>query len=161
MRVPRSRLASLLLFVPVALLSACDDNSSGEGDENLTGVSTITRSVPNASVTGSPVAAGTGAAASGGGGKDVDLTATDNDFSRDEITIRDQESITLTFKNEGKAAHNWHLLGVTDPNGDEPRTPMVPGGEEETITFFVAQAGTYAYQCDAFPNEMRGRLVVE
>jgi plastocyanin len=161
MRVPYVRFAGLLPLAFIAILSACDGSTSGDGDENLTGVSTITRSVPNASVTGSPVAAGTGAAASGGGGKEVELIAKDNDFSRDEITIRDQESITLRFRNEGKAAHNWHLLGVTDPNGDEPRTAMTPGGSQEAITFFVAQKGTYAFQCDAFPNEMRGRLVVQ
>ncbi len=86
-------------------------------------------------------------------------------FATTELTVQAGQPVTLTFKNEavvaqGAILHNWHLLGVKDATGTEPATPLIPGGQEATVTFTLTAPGTYKFICDAHPNEMVGSLVV-
>lgn len=105
---------------------------------------------------GTPV----GAAAPAPAGAIV-IVATDNKFDRTEITIRANEPTTVTLQNRGSAIHNWHVLNVKDRDGKEITTQLLTGGQSETITFTITQRGTFDYQCDVYPVEMRGKLIVQ
>ncbi len=104
-------------------------------------------------------------ATAGGGGPapvtTVAMTATDNKFSLTEITIPVNTEITFTLDNKGQALHNWHVLNVKDKDGKDITTNLLPGGQSQTITFVVTQTGTFDYQCDVHPVEMRGKLTVQ
>jgi plastocyanin len=69
--------------------------------------------------------------------------------------------VALTLENRGSAIHSWHLLTVRDASGKEVTTKLLPGGQRETITVTIAQRGTYDFQCDVHPVEMRGKVTVQ
>jgi plastocyanin len=106
---------------------------------------------------GAPAAAVGGAAPSGG----TVIVATDNKFDKTQLTVKANEPVTLTLQNKGSAIHNWHVLNVKDKDGKEITTKLLPGGQSETITFVITQTGTFDYQCDVHPVEMRGKLTVQ
>ena len=83
--------------------------------------------------------------------------ATDNRFSENEYTIVANQQYTLNFSNNGTALHNWHVQNVPGAN---ITTALLPGGQSETISFTVAQPGSYPFLCDVHPVEMRGTLNV-
>lgn len=83
--------------------------------------------------------------------------ATDNRFSETEYTIVANQQYTMNFSNSGAALHNWHVQNVPGAN---ITTALLPGGGSETITFTVAQTGSYPFLCDVHPVEMRGTLNV-
>ncbi|MER3419432.1 MAG: hypothetical protein C4290_02425 [Chloroflexota bacterium] len=105
-----------------------------------------------------------GEAATGGAGAapvtTVVMTTTDNKFSQTEITVPVNTEITFTLDNKGQALHNWHVLNLKDKDGKDITTQLLAGGKSETIKFTVTQTGTFDFQCDAHPTEMRGKLTV-
>ncbi len=101
--------------------------------------------------------AGGGAAPAGA----IVITATDNKFDKTELTVRANQPVTLTLQNQGQAIHNWHVLNVKDKDGKDITTNLLPAGQSQTITFTIAQTGTFDYQCDVHPTEMRGKLTVQ
>src|SRR5262249_6823730 len=90
----------------------------------------------------------------------IDQVATDNKFSFTKGTILVNQQYTLNLSNKGAATHNWHLLNVTGTDGKEITTPLLAGGGSESVNFTIGQAGTYNFQCDVHPTEMRGALTV-
>jgi plastocyanin len=104
--------------------------------------------------------AATGGAATAPAGTIV-IVATDNKFDKTEIRIRANEPASITLQNRGSAIHNWHVLNVKDKDGKEITTQLLTGGQSETITFTITQRGTFDYQCDVHPVEMRGKLIVQ
>lgn len=127
--------AMVLALGAIALAAACGGGTRQE-----------TRATP----------AGGGAAPAGA----IVIVATDNKFDKTELTVRANQPVTLTLQNRGQAIHNWHVLNVKDKDGKEITTKLLSGGQSETITFTIAQTGTFDYQCDVHPTEMRGKLTV-
>lgn len=170
----RTRFTPVLLFaapvLALMLVAACgnaDEDRVGVKEfgpgvtltpRNYTPVSSATPAGTGAT-SASPVAAATGAAAASFTGRDVTIEARDNEFVQKEFQIQNQEAVRLTLQNKGSAVHNWHLIGVKDAAGNEPTTPLIPGGQETKITFTIAQPGAYTYRCDVHP-EMTGRVTV-
>lgn len=109
--------------------------------------------------TASSAAGGAGGGASGPG--NIAQTATDNKFSATTLTANANEATTVNFQNKGSAIHNFHVLGVKGADGKEPQTQLLPGGQSETLTFTIATAGTYDFQCDVHAAEMKGKLTVK
>jgi cytochrome c oxidase subunit 2 len=89
-----------------------------------------------------------------GGATPLEITATDNEFSTEEMRAAAGE-ITLELANEGSALHNFAI-----PDEDVA-TDLIPGGETATVTFTLSEPGEYEYQCDVHPTEMQGTLIVE
>lgn len=90
-----------------------------------------------------------------------DENATDNKFSVTRMGVAANQSVTVNFKNNGAALHNWHVQNVKSTNGQDITTPLLPGGQGQTVTFTIATAGTYTFICDVHPTEMKGTLVVQ
>ena len=53
------------------------------------------------------------------------------------------------------------MLDVKDKDGKDITTMLLPAGQSQTITFTIAQTGTFNYTCDVHPTEMRGKLTVQ
>jgi plastocyanin len=104
-----------------------------------------------------------GAAATAGetGGGGNTIVETDNKFDKGAFTVKANEQVTFTVENKGSAIHNWHVLVVKDKSGNDIMTKLSGGGTKETITFIIDKPGTYDYQCDVHPTEMRGKLTVQ
>jgi len=120
-----------------------------------------TEMIGNITVTPSNSAATAATAASGpAGNAEVELT-TDNKFSKTTITVEHGVSSALQVQNKGTALHNWHVLNQKNPDGSDIKTELVVGGTNATITYQLDQPGTYPFQCDVHPAEMKGNLVVK
>jgi len=81
-------------------------------------------------------------------------------FARESL-LQGLDDIALTLKNQGQAVHDWHLLDATDANGKEVKTSLLDPGKSETVDFTITKPGTYHFQCDAHPADMKGTLVVQ
>lgn len=118
-----------------------------------------------------------GMACGGGGGdaganepgsESLELSMGDNFFDQDgaqnptlELSVGSAIDIALT--NDGAAIHNMRFAGednqfnssddaVSDPD-------IVPAGQTATLKFTVPEkAGTYSYQCDFHPTDMKGTI---
>ncbi len=125
---------------------------------SFTPISSATPAGTRTPTAGGTVSPGGTAAAPAGA---IVIVATDNKFDKTEITIRANEPASITLQNRGSAIHNWHLLNVKDKDGKDITTQLLTGGQSETITFTITQRGTFDYQCDVHPTEMRGKLTVQ
>ena len=83
----------------------------------------------------------------------IEVTATDNEFSADELTASANRVVAVILRNEGGNPHN---LAVPDENVG---MPVVDGGNS-AITTFDLPPGEYEYLCEVHPS-MRGTLTVE
>ena len=100
-------------------------------------------------------------ASSDGAPRTMMVVATDNKFDPTKLTVPANQPVTVTLQNKGQAIHNWHVLNVNDATGTEVATQLLPAGQSETITFTLAVPGTYDFQCDTHPAEMKGSLTVQ
>lgn len=90
----------------------------------------------------------------GGSGEQLEITATDNEYSTQELTAAAGE-ISVELTNDGDTLHNFAI-----PDEDVA-AELISGGESTTVTFTIEEAGEYDYRCDVHPEEMQGTLVVE
>lgn len=86
---------------------------------------------------------------------------TDNKFSKTRIIVPASQPITVQVQNNGAAIHNWHVLNVKDAAGQDVTTALLNAGQSATATFTLSAPGTYDFQCDTHPAEMRGKLTVQ
>lgn len=155
----RRRIRSLAIFVlgagiVILLVGACGSTGSpGPAGGAATAPS-------NTSAT--PAAAG-GSKPETAPASETALTevATDNKFSAVSYTIMAGTPYTLTLQNKGEALHNWHILGVKGTDGKDVDSPLADGGRSVSFTFTAAKAGTYRFQCDVHPDEMKGSVTVQ
>ena len=89
------------------------------------------------------------------------IVSADNKFDTTRLTVPANQPVTVTLQNKGQAIHNWRVLTVKDADGKDIATQLLPGGQSETIRFTLAAPGTYAFQCDTHPAEMKGSLTVQ
>jgi plastocyanin len=89
------------------------------------------------------------------------VTARDNKFEPVELSTKSGGETTLFFQNKGSAIHNFRVPDAKSTDGKEIGTDLLGGGKSATIAFVIDKAGTYNYQCDTHPAEMRGRITVQ
>ena len=85
---------------------------------------------------------------------------TDDKFAVTAFKVPAGEPVSITVTNQGQATHNMHILGVQDPSGNDYKTALLTNGQSATLTFTIAQPGTYKFQCDVHPTEMFGTITV-
>ncbi len=90
----------------------------------------------------------------------ITLVARDNRFEPKAFTAPANTPIRLTLDNKGAALHNFALVGQKGPDGQEIQTRLIPGGQQDSVTFTLP-AGRYEFYCTVHPAEMRGTLTVQ
>jgi plastocyanin len=88
-------------------------------------------------------------------------TTTDDKFSKTAFISPAGQAVTLTQTNKGAAIHNWHILDTKDASGQDIATALTNPGSTSTVTFTIASAGTYKFQCDVHPTEMFGTIKIQ
>lgn len=89
------------------------------------------------------------------------ITSRDNKFDKTELTLQAGVPVTLVVVNRGAAVHNFKITNVKSAEGKEIGTALLAGGKSEKITFTIDKPGTYTFQCDPHPAEMRGKIIVK
>lgn len=91
------------------------------------------------------------------------VTATDNKFDKATLEAPPNTDVTFEFKNAGKVKHNIHFLdkagGATLATGSEGK--IIDGGQSEPISFKTPGVGSYYFQCDLHPDQMKGTFEVK
>lgn len=94
-----------------------------------------------------------------------DVIATDNKFNVTRMGAPVNQPVTVQFKNDGAALHNWHVQNVQGTNGQQviigPPPTFIAGGQGGSLTFTIATPGTYNFICDVHPVEMKGTFLVQ
>jgi plastocyanin/mono/diheme cytochrome c family protein len=90
---------------------------------------------------------------------------TDNKFSVDAIAVNAGKAATITQDNQGKALHNWEVLGpdgkvLKDDAGTTVGTALTDPGKQAKVTFTLAKPGVYTFRCQVHPTDMVGKLYV-
>jgi plastocyanin len=139
---------------PALLLGAvaCSSNSTSSSATKAPTVSGAPAAV--STVQGSPGASTAGAQA-------LAETATDNKFSNTSFDASANKPIALTLTNKGAAVHNWKLTDVKDASGKDIKTALLDPNKSETATFTIAKPGTYHFNCEVHPDEMKGTLTIK
>src|SRR5206468_1005995 len=57
--------------------------------------------------------------------------------------------------------HNFHITDIQDAGGKDIKTDLLGPGQSATLTFTIAQAGSYKFRCDVHPTEMIGTVTVQ
>lgn len=149
----RARLALLagVAALGLALLAAaCGGGGDGETDKTPAGNTTTT---------------------AGGGPVTVSWAMGDNFFEADSeknptVEVTAGASVTINLENKGTAIHNMRFAGednkynTSDDAASEPA--LFNAADKGTITFTApTKPGTYDYQCDFHPTDMKGKIVVK
>jgi plastocyanin len=124
-----------LLIALALIVAGCGDGDNGETNDNAP-----SSGVPRTTAT---------------------IVSTDNKFDTTKLTVPAGQAVTVTLQNKGQAIHNWRVLNVKDAGGTDVATQLLPGGQSETITFTLDAPGTFSFQCDTHPAEMKGSLTVQ
>jgi plastocyanin len=123
--------------------------------------------------TASPTQSGAASPSGNGGGGEVtlDISMGDNFYEYEgeknpTISLPAGAEVTINLTNDGTAIHNMRSAGddnsfntsddaVSDPD-------FVSAGQTATLEFTApSEAGTYKYQCDLHPTDMKGEFEVE
>ena len=88
-----------------------------------------------------------------------EITVEGNEFSftPSEIKVSKGEKVKITFKNSGKASHDFSVEGL------EIKTKLLSPGESEVIEFVPEEAGTFNFFCSVSGHKeagMHGTLIV-
>lgn len=80
------------------------------------------------------------------------------------LAVKAGGPITVDLTNAGSQVHNMRTVGEDgeyDSDDDAISDPdTISGGGAGTLTFSFAQPGTYAYQCEFHPDQMKGEITV-
>jgi plastocyanin len=176
MRFRQAVLRGAALMLPVVALvfvAACSSNNNESSTQTTSKTSTpaavtTSTSTPAATSTrtATPAAAASAsatAAASGSAAAEnkITIVATDNKYDKTSLTVKAGQPVTLTLENKGAAIHDWHLDGVKTPDGKDINTKLIPGGQSDTITFTIPNPGTYNFECQVHPTEMKGTITAQ
>ncbi len=143
--------------VPPAV-TASPGSAAVSGTPSTGAAATVPTQAARPENSGAATAAGT---VTGAGANTTTLTTTDNKFSQTKLTVAAGKPFQLTVTNKGSALHNFHVLNGKDDNGSEIKTDLLAAGKSAAITFTISKKGTYNFQCDVHPTEMKGTVVVQ
>lgn len=153
--------AGAILIAPAAL--ACSSNNNGSNVANHAAEpgfnATVSAETSTPGATGGSAASPAALAAAGA--QTLNEVTTDNKYSSTSLTAKPNQDIALTQTNNGQAVHNWHLLDAKDANGNDIKTALLDAGKSETIVFRIGKPGTYHFQCDVHPADMKGTLTIK
>ena len=153
------------LAVPAVLLAAAA--CGGDDDEDVNGGN------GGNGATATPAGDGNGNG-DGGGETTFDLNMHEEggnvfelgDEKNPTLAVPAGEDITINLTNEGIAIHNMRFAGEdSEYNNDDDAVsdPEVVSAGQDAVLEFTApeEPGTYPYQCDFHPTDMKGEIEVE
>lgn len=93
------------------------------------------------------------------------VVATDNRFNVTSLEAPPETDVTFTVRNDGRSPHN--LAFYTDSSASTPLVDpdsigdLLRAGDTAEVAFTTPAAGSYFFQCDFHPTEMRGTFEVK
>jgi len=140
---------------------AAPGSPAASGTPSPPGISAPTPAAGSTTGQPAPTVPGSPAANAGAGNTTLTEQTTDNKFSQTKFSVPAGKPVQMTVSNKGTAVHNWHVLNVKDANGSDIKTDLLDGGKSAQLSFTITKAGTYNFQCDVHPTEMKGTITVQ
>jgi plastocyanin len=78
-------------------------------------------------------------------------------FRPDEVSVRPGE-ITVTVSNEGPRRHTFYVRNLSDTDDLVKSDDRLVAGEQETLTFTLAEPGRYKIYCAVPGHADRGEV---
>lgn len=148
---------ALSAFLLATAAVACGGTSSGDKTSTAVAKGAASATAASTKASSSP-AGGSSSPTSGGTQKQLTITAKDFSFSADDINVSKGDTIAITFKNAGAAAHTLTFFSddayKSAIAGDD--TGSVTGGTTKTLKV-TADVGLY-YRCNIHPSQMQGEI---
>ncbi|MDD3620885.1 MAG: cupredoxin domain-containing protein [Methanofollis sp.] len=91
-----------------------------------------------------------------------DLSALDNEFNTDEISVPAGAPVIINFDNQDEGVdHNFAVYETEAATEVIFRGDVITGPAEISYTFAAPEEpGTYFFRCDVHPNQMTGNFIV-
>ena len=111
--------------------------------------------------TGPTVSPSDGSGEDGGGEQSgvpeaLTIVAQNAAFDTATLTLRAGETYLLTLDNRDSFEHNLHVMaGSVDVS-----TPVTAGPVVQELEVTITEPGSYTFQCDVHPGDMKGTLEV-
>lgn len=135
----RSVRVGAVLAVFALVLGACGGDDGGD-DASGSASAVATTSTTDASTTNASAGSTT-------------VIATDFAFDEASITAKANQTLTISFQNNGAVTHN---LTIDDLDVDQDAST----NETKTLSPVTPEAGSYDYFCKYHPSSMKGQLIV-
>lgn len=145
----------IVILIVLAAISACVYLVVRRSDGTLPSLS----SALNRSTTPNSTPADAAITLTQGSIRDVEVIATEYQFTPSEVRIKKGETVKITFKNNGRMDHNWMVDGLGGASIDTTKA-----GATNSITLTPSQKGTFTVFCSIGSHRalgMQGTLVVE
>lgn len=137
---------TLLTIVSAAGLIAA---ACGGGDSEEEAAQPSQSSTANATVTAGPT-----------GDSTLKVVGKDIAFDRTEL-VANSGAIQIEFDNQDNAIpHNFHVFRGNGSSGESIDLTTITSGPVVQRLDLQLEAGTYFFQCDVHPNQMKGTLAV-
>jgi plastocyanin len=90
----------------------------------------------------------------------ITLVAKDFSFDLTTLTFEPNKTVVLNFDNQGAAVHNFALYADSTLKTLIFRGDPTTGAEKKRYEFAAPAPGTYYFQCDYHPGQMKGSASV-
>jgi len=134
--------------------------AASPGESAATEPSAAASAEPSSSPAASGLLGGSPAPA-GSGGPVIDLAAKNVAFDQQSLTATADAPFQIQFDNQDTGVpHNVAIYGGSSPTNNLFRGAIVNGPGQMTYDVPALPAGTYTFQCDVHPTQMKGTIVV-
>jgi plastocyanin len=152
---PPSRWVLVVALVFAFALAAC----SSSGPSATLTAATLGPSTPGPSTPVMAPSPSASAAASGGAGSDLLISAQGIKFSTKDLKAPADKAFSIAFENNDPGIS--HNVDILDANKTSVfKGAVFPGVATQTYQVPSLKAGTYSFICDVHPNVMTGTLTV-
>ncbi len=82
----------------------------------------------------------------------VSISGDEFSYSPSNVTVKVNQPVTLTFKNNGKYPHNLTIADL------DAQTKTIQPGEIDTITFTPSKTGSFSFKCTVDSHAEKGMV---
>ena len=93
-------------------------------------------------------------------GADVNIVATNFDFSVGEIVVPARQTISINLSNQGESQHNLFFHGLDELNAEDEEADRLAPGQSRTRGYTFDQPGLYPFYCPVGRHEDAGMIGV-
>jgi len=143
---------SLLVAAAALLLGACGGGGTARHDMSAMSGDTTTTTTTTTTVAAESCLAG---------GDSLTLVASGTKFDVTCLDVPADTALNIVYDNRDNTGHSLAVVGSRTSTEVLFRSDIIGGPATTTLSVPPLQAGTYVFQCEVHPSQMRGTFIVE